>query len=162
VQVKFPTSCYISLDFVIYSFHPQASAHRGSSSLDELVYHSVPFCFSIIPDASCTLYRPSYIISTDSYTLIPNTCALNGTESDCQDRSMLSGHSAGLNFFFGVQPQMARLSLNYGPLIHGSKPDSGEVVQLTWPREPDQQIFFSFPSSAREQNTVRYTICNVQ
>lgn len=35
-----------------------------------------------------------------------------------ENRSRLSGHSAGLNFFFGIQPQTVRLSLNYGPLIY--------------------------------------------
>jgi len=36
----------------------------------------------------------------------------------------------GVKFFFSTQPQTARLSLSYGPLIYGSKHDSGEVIEL--------------------------------
>ena len=91
----------------------QASALHGSSSLGEPLY---PFCFSIIPDVSCTLLPP-YIISTDSYTLIPPYMCTQWIWKQFRNRSMLSGHSAGLNFFFflGVQPQTARLSLSHGP-----------------------------------------------
>jgi hypothetical protein len=96
----------ISSSTLYLSSHPQASAHRGSSSLDKLVYHSLPFCcFSIIPDASCTFYWPSYIISTDSYTLIPiHVHSMDLLKGSCQNRSTLSGHSAGLNFFFRSAP----------------------------------------------------------
>lgn len=64
-----PRPCDDSLDL-------QPSAHHGFSSLDEWLYHLLPFCFSIIPDVSCTLYQPPYIISRLVRTaLIPNACA---------------------------------------------------------------------------------------
>jgi hypothetical protein len=53
----------------------------------------------------------------------------------------------GVKFFFGIQPQTARLNPSYGYLIFSSKPDSGKVIELalaldSCPRGPEKQILF--------------------
>lgn len=76
----------------------------------------------------------------------PNACAYNETIS----RRVVDVRTfRGVKFFFSIQPQTARLSPNYGSMIYGSKPDSGNVIELalafdSCPWGPDKQILIFF------------------
>jgi hypothetical protein len=76
----------------------------------------------------------------------PNACAYN--EAEAKSREVVDVRTfRGVKFFFSMQPQTARLSLSYGSLIYGSRPDSGNVIELalaldSCPWGPDKHFFF--------------------
>ena len=138
---KFPM-CRISLDHMVtHCVYSQARVMVFPVSIMNDLYYLPPFCPSIIPDRSCTLLLVVIIISTNSYTFIPQRICIHDIM-----RLWTSGHSAGLNIFFGIQPQTARPNPSYGYLISSSKFDSGKVALDSCPRGPEKQILFFLSS----------------